>query len=431
MTAAALAAAARRRPAEVRGVTGGASLVTGATATSGVLTYAFLILAARTLTHDAYGLIGVLWAAMFLTAIVVFRPLEQTISQAISDRRARGVAARPVVRMALVVGCIVALAFVVALAAAWDTLRVRIFDGSDTLTLLFGIGVLAYGSSYVVRGLVGGARWFGGYATILIADGAVRLLVALPLIVSSSRTVAAVAVAAAGLGGAVAPLAVGWRRMQPDPWPAPSEAYPARRAAAFAGPAAVVAGADQLLVNGAPLLVVVFGATGSTRAAAVVFAVTMLLRAPVYVFQGFAASLLPNLTHLAASDGRRALRRGVVGTVARLGAVGGVFVLGVVAAGPLALHAIYGGSYTAGRIALGLVALGVAFYLAAGTFSQALLALRHVATAAVAWSAAAAAFVLTYAVIDAEVVLRAAIALGVGSAVAAAALGVALVARTK
>ena len=35
---------------------------------------------------------------------------------------------------------------------------------------------------------------------------------------------------------------------------------------------------------------------GSRSEVGVVFAATMLVRAPVYVFQGFAASLLPNLT---------------------------------------------------------------------------------------------------------------------------------------
>ena len=62
-----------------------------------------------------------------------------------------------------------------------------------------------------------------------------------------------------------------------------------------------MAGADQLFVNGGPLLVVVAGGPGATRAAGIVFAATMLVRAPVYVFQGLAAALLPNLTHLQAT----------------------------------------------------------------------------------------------------------------------------------
>ena len=75
----------------VRGAAlGGAWLLPGAMIVSGVLTYVFHILAARTPGPTAYGQIAVLWGAMFLVAIVLFRPLEQTMSRAIADRLARG-----------------------------------------------------------------------------------------------------------------------------------------------------------------------------------------------------------------------------------------------------------------------------------------------------------------------------------------------------
>ena len=59
------------------------------------------------------------------------------------------------------------------------------------------------------------------------------------------------------------------------------------------------------------LLVIVLG-HGTARQAGIVFAATMLVRAPVYVFQGVAASLLPNFTLLGSGDRaqlRRVLRR--------------------------------------------------------------------------------------------------------------------------
>ena len=99
-----------------------------------------------------------------------------------------------------------------------------------------------------------------------------------------------------------------------------------------------IAGADQLLVNGAPLLVVAVG-TRDGGAVGLVFAATMLVRAPVYVFQGFAASLLPNLTHLAAVAGRAQLRRAVLRTALVLFAVGMAFIGFAAAAGPAAMRA--------------------------------------------------------------------------------------------
>ena len=77
---------------------GGAWLLPAAMVVSGVLTYAFHILAARTLGPAAYGQIAVLWGAMFLIAIVLFRPIEQTMSRAVADRLARGEEVRSVLR---------------------------------------------------------------------------------------------------------------------------------------------------------------------------------------------------------------------------------------------------------------------------------------------------------------------------------------------
>jgi O-antigen/teichoic acid export membrane protein len=212
-------------------------------------------------------------------------------------------------------------------------------------------------------------------------------------------------------------------------WPRSSRAA-SGSAASFAGAAAVVAGADQLLVNGAPLLVVAVG-TRDGGAVGLVFAATMLVRAPVYVFQGFAASLLPNLTHLAAVAGRAQLRRAVLRTALVLFAIGIAFIGFAAAAGPAAMRVVYGPSFDADATSLALLAAGVACYLAAGTFSQALLALRHVTIAAVAWSAGALSFVVSFALLPGEPLFRASAALAVASLIAAVALGAALLARAR
>src|ERR671934_505681 len=85
--------------AEARGhAVPGAWMLSGAMLATGVLTYAFHVLAARSLGPHGYGQIGVLWAAMFLGSIVLFRPIEQTTSRTIADRRARGEEVATVVR---------------------------------------------------------------------------------------------------------------------------------------------------------------------------------------------------------------------------------------------------------------------------------------------------------------------------------------------
>jgi len=70
------------------------------TLASGVLAYAFNVLAARALGPAGYGAIGALWGGMFLLAVLLFRPIEQTISRATADHIARGEDGRPVLKAA-------------------------------------------------------------------------------------------------------------------------------------------------------------------------------------------------------------------------------------------------------------------------------------------------------------------------------------------
>src|SRR5204862_2622006 len=123
------------------------------------------------------------------------------------------------------------------------------------------------------------------------------------------------------------------------------DAFRARSACAFAAPAVAIAASDQLLVNGAPLMVILGGGSQSSRVAGVVFAATMLVRAPVYVFPGIAASILPNLTGLAAAGDRAHFRRAVARSAGGLLVVGVALVLMSAAAGPTAMHVLYGNGF--------------------------------------------------------------------------------------
>ena len=264
-------------------------------------------------------------------------------------------------------------------------------------------------------------RWFEGYGIGLIADGVARLLVALPLVFVASSSTAAAAIVAAGAAGALVPLCLGHRRLRALAHGRPGSRFRLRSVVAFAAPASVIAAADQLFVNGAPLLVIALG--GSAKVARVVFAATMLVRAPVFVFQGLAAALLPNLTHLHATDATEKLRGTVARTVGVLLGAGALIVAGVAVVGPDAMTALYGGEFVAGRRELALLGLGVALYLAASTFSQALLAIDRGARAAVAWSTSATLFVVLYALLPGSELARVGGAFAIGMLVCAVGLG--------
>ncbi|HSL66501.1 MAG TPA: hypothetical protein VK874_17730, partial [Gaiellaceae bacterium] len=250
-----------------------------------------------------------------------------------------------------------------------------------------------------VRGLTSGLRWFPGYGLLLLADALARIAVALPLLVVASEGVAATAMVAAAVVSVAAVLWAGRHRLRALREPNGSTPFRLRAAAGFAGPASVIAAADQVLVNGGPLVVVLAGGAGKTREAGVVFAATMLIRVPVFLFQGFAASLLPNLTTLHALRDRAVVTRAAWRACGAIAGFSAVIIVAATALGPEVMALVYGEAYRVGRLELGLLAVGVAAYLAAATLSQLLLAVDRGRVAAVGWTGAALLFVVSYAVI--------------------------------
>ena len=229
-----------------------------------------------------------------------------------ADLVARGADARAAVRTTAWLGGGVAVAACLACVAAWGPLTDGLFGGRPELTVALVAGLAGYALSYFARGLAGGVRWFGGYGLVLLADGGIRLIVALPLLVWASTTLAAIAIAAAAVGGALAPLLSRDRgallRVGGDG--APSAPFAFGAAARFAAPAAVMAGCEQLLLSGGPLIVLIRGGEGAAATAGVLFAAALLVRAPVFLFQGVAASLLANFTtYRAQGDSRPPARR--------------------------------------------------------------------------------------------------------------------------
>jgi O-antigen/teichoic acid export membrane protein len=383
---------------------------------SGLLAYAFFVLAARTLGPGAYGQIGVLWAGMFIGVIVLFRPLEQTTTRAVADRLARGTEVRTVVRSVAAIYFVVLILGSIGAFFVWDVMTRRLFLGSNLLTAMLFAGTALYGLEYMLRGIFAGAQWFRGYALCLMADAVARVAVAVPLVIVASKDLAAVAVAAAALGGFVVPLWAGRRWLRNLVRAEEGLRFDVSAALTFAAPASVIAAADQVIINAGPLLVMIEGGPHASATAGVVFAATMLVRIPVYVFQGVAASLLPNLTRLQAFQDtslfRDTLRRAsllLIGTT--------VLIAGFAAAiGPQLMGIVYGAGFDATRIELGLLGLGVGFYLGAATFSQALLALDHGKQAAIAWTICAASFLAVYFVAPGDPLARMALSFAVSTA---------------
>ena len=406
------AAVVERRP-----VFRGAWLLSGSMLLSGVLIYLFHVLAARALGPAAYGQIAVLWAAMFLAVIVLFRPIEQTVSRALADRLARGEEVRTVLRSSILLAVALVAVLGAASAVAWNAIGDRLFLGDSAMTALLVLGIAGYGLAYVVRGVLAGVRWFNGYGASLVVDSFARLAIAVPLLFVASKLTAATAVIAAGAIGALVPLWVGRARVKGALHGAGGTRFELGSAMKFAAPASVIAASDQLLVNGGSLLVMVEGGTHASKTAGIVFAATMLVRVPTYVFQGLAASLLPNLTHLNVVADAGRFRRAVVQATGMLLGVGGVIVVAAAILGPESMGILYGSGFDAGRSELVLLGAGVGFYLAASTLSQALLALDAGGRAAACWAIAAVLFVGLYVAVPGEPLMRISVAFAVATLV--------------
>ena len=408
----------------------GAALLSGATLASGVFAYAYHVLAARLLGPEAYGLVAVLWAALFLLVVVLFRPLEQTTSRALAHRLAQGQEVRSVLRAMLRIYLAVAAVVTLAFVLGWSTLANELFLGDAFFVGALLVALAAYGVAYVLRGVCAGLGWFTGYGLLLVTDGAARIAVVLPLVFVASRDLAAAAMVAAAVASVAVPVAVGRRVLAPLADRGDGTPFHVGAAVAFAWPAAVVAVADQILVNGGPLLVMLGGGEDVGKVAGLVFAATMLVRIPVFVFQGLATSLLPNLTRLHAAAEQALFRRAVLRATAGLAGCAALIVVAVSLVGPQAMQLVYGEEYVTGRLELALLGVGVGCYLATSTFSQALLALDRGRLAAAGWTVSSVVFLAAYVVAPGGALMRVAIAFAAGTATAVPLLGLGLARRT-
>jgi O-antigen/teichoic acid export membrane protein len=410
-----------------RGAGRGAAMLTIGTVASGVLAYAFNVFTARTLGPEDYGPIAVLWAALFLISVVLFRPVEQTLSRGISERAAHGLDSRPVLTAVARITALITAVATIAVIAAWNPLSERMFAGHDALVAALAVGIGGYALSFLVRGLAGGLQRFDSYGVLLLADGGVRLVLALPLVFVDSLTVAAAAVAAAAIGGALAPAMTLRRQrgagLRSGLHGAASEPFELGHAFAFAAPVAVIAAADQILVSGGALLVALTGGPGAAAAAGTVFAATMLVRAPVFLFQGFAAALLPRLTQLQTLGDEAGFRRLVTLALGGLLVFGGALAAVTLAGGAEAMRILYGSGFDVDRIDLTLLAAGVGCYLAAATLSQAALARGVAGRAAAIWATSATTFIALELLLGGSPLHRVSLAFAAAAVVGAALLG--------
>ncbi len=369
-------------------------------AATGLVTMAYFALASHALSGPDYSLIAVLWSVLFVVISVVYRPIEQLLSRTIAHGAARGRGDHPLRAIAGIEAGFAATAVALAIALR-PTLQREVFDGSAVLSWILVASIACYAASYFARGWLSGHKRFVLYGSLVLVESCTRTLFALAVVAGLAHGVDAVALgmaAAPVLSLLVVPLAFTRRGRAEaslpsagpaaDPDPAAGE-FTLGRGVGFALAVLGVMLAEQALLN-APVLVI--DATSADAAlAGVVFNVFLIVRAPLVLFQSVQTSLLPHLAGLAPGD--RAFADAVRTTVLAIAAFAGAVALGLALVGPAVMHAVFGSDGDYARGGLAIMGLAMGFHLAAATLTQAQLARERTLGPALAWLAAAAAFV--------------------------------------
>lgn len=355
---------------------GGALWTTASSVVIGVLGLLAVTSAARSLGAADYGDFAFGWA-LFFGVGGVFAGLQAEVTRTLSSRDGvvggsslfalAGVLALPV---ALAGGCVAAAA---AGGADWALVGIPIFVGLLLLAALtFVAGVLA-----------ADLQWMP-LAGLMALDAVVR-------------TVAVVAVTAAGATGllpsAIAVGTVAWIFLVPLPGQrARLRAAASVRSTGFARRAVLAmaaAGCTSVVVNGLPALVALVRSSPLDESVAAELAGLVFIRSGLLlVVYGLRPVILRYFLSIAVTPA--VLRRVVVGCV-----LGGIaYAVGVAAVGPWLLRLILGREFALSTLTAAWLAVGSAGLVLMVVLGLALLALDRHAAAALGWVAALVAALL-------------------------------------
>ncbi|HEX5365460.1 MAG TPA: hypothetical protein VFW63_02195 [Acidimicrobiales bacterium] len=420
--AALLEAARRRNPLPAGTAAVGVGLVV-----AGVSAYGFLFFADRALSKHDYSPLGVLWSIVFLVGPGLFLPLEQEISRAMAERRARGRGGLPVVRRAATIGAglFLGVLVVMILAAGWMT--EHLFEGQYLLLVGLGLGLAGAVAGHVTRGCLSGTGRFNGYAAYIGADGFLRVLGGAVMLALGVTTAGPFGVAVGIAGLLAVPVALSVQRPQLDEGPDASFS----EVGSALGLLLIASLSAFALMNVGPVIVQVLASDAQSEAAGRFVNGVVIARIPLFLFQAVQASLLPKLSMLAHSgrlaDFRNGLRRllVVVAGLAGAGALVGATL------GPLVVEVMFPTADLGART-MGLLAAGAGLYMLAMACAQGVIALGGHAEQAVGWASGVVVLVASVlAGASLDLFLRVELGLFAGSAAALVVMALALARRLR
>jgi O-antigen/teichoic acid export membrane protein len=369
---------------------------------TGVVTYAYFLIASHVLSKPDYGQITVLWSAVFITISTLYRPIEQLLSRHISERMLKGEPIGQPMRVASTIQLGLSLFFTVVALALRGPIQNGLLEGNETLYWVFFSSVLFYAASYFARGFLAGQQRFGLFVALILSESCFRTIFAVLVVVGLLSGQSAVAIgitAAPALSLLVVPFAFARRaKQQAEAAPAPgpkqeAEDFSFAEGGGFAAGVLLIMFSEQAFLNAGPLIT--RGLQGAA-AAGFIFNVLMLARAPLQLFQSVSTSILPHLTKLHASgtkDSEREFGKTVRVVLLGIGAFTALVLVVFAIAGPKLMQIAFSNKFTYDRPGLLLVSLGMGLYLCSVTVNQACIAQGQVRRASVRWITCAAIFI--------------------------------------
>jgi len=388
---------------------------------AGFAAYGFQILAAKQLSEQDYAALNVLWAIVFVAAPGLFQPLEQEVARALAHRRAQGVGGAPLVKRAAILGGVLAVGVALAAAIAHTPIVDHLFNGRTVLLYALFASLGTYYVAHTTRGVLSGNGRFAPYGMMHGSEGVVRMLIVVGLV-----ALGATLPGWYGFALAIPPLfavAIALRGQRNLMVPGPPAPYSElSNALAWLLVGSVLA---QFLSYASVLTVQILASPEQKELVAGFITGLFIARVPLLLFQAVQAALLPKLSRLASEgkhdDFRAGMRKLIVVVIV-------ICVSGIVAAtalGPWAGNLLFPSKWTLGNGDMFMLTAGATGFILALTLSQGLIALKGYAQAAVAWIVGIVGFVVAVWLVD-DLFLRAETGFVVGSAIAAALMGVLL-----
>jgi O-antigen/teichoic acid export membrane protein len=395
---------------------------------SGGATYALLVVAGRALGPASYGEFSLFWAAIIITSMGAFLPVEQVLARRTAGSGAvPGSTPSPLAR-GLRLSTAIAVGAVVVHTGVWLFQADR--HGTEVVlaaVFAFAIASAGFVMQFSARGVLAGRHALREYVIVIAVDALVRATAAIALWAAGITSVGAymIAVGVSSLTCGVVGLVFVHRVSVPADLALSDGAsvvgtvqLATRPFGREVGGLVVAMLCMQGLLNSGIVVAALAGRGADAVVAGHVLAAITLARLPVFVLQSAQAAYVSRIAALQRRRDGRAVRGVLVWLATAVGGVATATILVAAVLGPFIVRIVFGPDFGIARSATTLVALGVGAYLVASVSNDVAVALGAHHRVGRAWVAGAGAAIVI-AVLVPDLTFRTTLPLLVGSVIAA------------